>query len=345
MQVQVIRSLLVLSFAVGCGSAKGTGAGAAGAAGTAGTAGAGAAGATSGDDAAAGSTAAGAGGAVDAVAGADSGAPSVDDAGTDRPLLGPDVRCFGSSYGSVTAGRAFFNAAPSSWLGAMFYAGNKVSPFVNCKAETFGACTAYSCPGTPPPGAITSWPPPTSAGTVSVTSGAEWIEMSPNADETYTSKTVLGALWSGGDLLTFGTSGGVAPRFAQAMRAPAALTFTAPDLPVTPATIDRTKDLAFSWTGGADGTFMELAIDGSAPFSASSAELRCRYPSADGAGVVPAAALMWLPSATTSISVGSDAAIAGTILVDDYCVDLEVLATSQTADGKAFSGRLRLTAP
>jgi hypothetical protein len=40
---------------------------------------------------------------------------------------------------------------------------------------------------------------------------------------------------------------------------------------------------------------MDLEIDGAPPFSTSSYQIRCHYPSATGAGVVPSAALSKTP--------------------------------------------------
>jgi hypothetical protein len=354
--------MLLVSFVLGCGSsehgsADGAAESAAGATGSAagatGASGAGAAASTAGASGASGA----AGGVSDGAireAGAAGGGDTEDDAGSTQPgsvdasgetfdasSVGAYLPCtYSARWGSVTAAKAPINGRPVTSLGARFGAGNKVPDFSGCMVETFGACTAYTCGSTPlaiPP------PPPVSAGAIEALSGVNSIVIAPATDGTYASQTIAGPLWGAGDLVTFVVAGDVAPAFTRGVLAPGPLTITAPPTPASGAlgTIDRTEDLPLVWTNGS-GALLELQIRASPLFSATSYDLRCRWPSADGAGVVPSAALAWIPKETTFIVLSSSLISDESVTIGEWWVELETVQDNQAPGGASFGGRYDL---
>jgi hypothetical protein len=343
---RVLASVLFLSVALGCGSSKhaggdgaaGSSAGASGSTAIAGTGGAGGA---------AGGTLGGSGGDAtpDSASGGDAGdALGVDvpaaDASRDLPTVayapcGPSAR-----YGVIRAAQVTTDVgSTSATLGARFGAGNKVPDWQGCAGQTFGACTAYTCAYST---IVIGPPPPTSAGAVEVSAGAKSITIVPAVDGTYASESLVppAALWGAGDLLTFSVAGDVVPAFTHRVSALGPLTITVPPTPVAGSrgTLDRTKDLVVTWTNGS-GALLELAIDATPAFSGTSYELRCRWRSADGAGVVPSAALVWVATLTSRCTVSSSLTSIDPVSVGDTCVDLETVQDGLAPSGARFGGR------
>jgi hypothetical protein len=239
--------------------------------------------------------------------------------------------------GSIFAGQSNATDSNGSSMWARFGAGNKVPDFTGCTAQTFGACTAYTCDT----GLTISQPPPVSAGTVEVSAGAKAITIQPATNGTYPNSGSLPVpLWGDGDVVTFSATGDVAPAFSRSVWAPGPVTITAPSTPPSGSrgTIDRTKDLAVAWTNGG-GALLDLELEVSPPFATLSYEMHCRWPSAVGSGVVPSAALAWIPAKTTIARLSSSLTSIEPLTVGDYCVDLETLQDDLAPSGVTFGGR------
>ena len=93
-----------------------------------------------------------------------------------------------------------------------------------------------------------------------------------------------------------------------------------------------------AWTNGG-GALLDLELEVSPPFVALSYALHCRWPSAAGGGVVPSAALAWIPAKTTIAILSSSLTSIEPLIVGDYCVELETLQDDLAPSGVRFGGR------
>lgn len=229
---------------------------------------------------------------------------------------------------------------PSSWSGAAsFYTGMPPTTTPNCTYTTAGACTASHCTigsadgGTPASYTLVS------AGNVAVTVGA----MAPIAFTAQPGNYYLAPgsmtqpLFTGGDVLTFTTSGAVAPAASITVQAPAQPTLTTPSQP-PPYTISRTSDFAFAWTGGGPGRLTVLvqtnpgSVTPGTPFGAVS----CNFAVSDGSGTIPSAALALLPAGSATVMLGVSSQTVS--VVGDWALTAAVGTYPKLPAGQTISG-------
>jgi len=173
-------------------------------------------------------------------------------------------------------------------------------PFTQeCKTYPEGSCTAEVCGpvSLPSPG----WEIKKFAAGVIEISGARIspaIRLEPVNSTQYPELSLPGLVWSGGEDIRFraaGQPGGV-PAFEATLKAPSLITVTAPVWGDS-LSVDRSKDLAISWTleGAASGV---VAARFTTDTSSGSTTVTCRYPAADKHGTIPSASLKRLTPAS-----------------------------------------------
>ncbi len=205
-------------------------------------------------------------------------------------------------------------------------------PAFACAAQNFGPCTFYSCHAPPPTESDGGSGPAANAGAIDVGGGSQAIHFAPRADGTYDPLTLTGAVWSGGEMLTVDAAGNAVPFFHGAIAAPRLATVGAPGLPASDWMVDRTIDLAFTWSGVSS----EKLLVSFGSNSADPIEVECVFTGSDGAGTVPAASLALLPAGSgyfQVVSRGEDTLQAGPWQVR-FRADADALAP----DGTPFNG-------
>ncbi|HEX6836864.1 MAG TPA: hypothetical protein VF334_09845 [Polyangia bacterium] len=197
---------------------------------------------------------------------------------------------------------------PSSWSGAAsFYTGTVQRMSPQCSYTLVGQCSAAHCTiGTADGGTVAPYKL-VSAGDVAVTVGA----MAPIAFTVQPGNYYLAPgsmtqpLFAGGEMITFSTSGAVAPASSTTVQAPVPPTLTTPSQ-APPYTISRASDFPFAWTGGGPGQLTVAvqtnpsSIDPGTPFGS----VRCTFAISDGSGVIPSAALAVLPTGSATLTIG-----------------------------------------
>ena len=124
--------------------------------------------------------------------------------------------------------------------------------------------------------------------------GVTPITLTPTSDGMYATKTLTEKIWDTADF-SVKAAGAAVPAFEKLLQVPASIALTAPVLPDAPAKaeIDRSADLALSWTGGGAGVVTASAItsllDGTT--LSKSTTVTCTYPASGGTGTIPAASL------------------------------------------------------
>lgn len=160
---------------------------------------------------------------------------------------------------------------------------------VRCTEQAFGACAVRTCPATPPAGA--------SAGTITVTGAAAPVSLVPQG----TNYATLGTpdLYQGGEMLTYAAAGADVPAFTGDLVVTSQAQLTAPEITPTSAdvVVDRTKDLAVTWTGGSGEITVAISANADPMHVVS-----CRFPASSGADSVPAAALAMLSTGAAVMS-------------------------------------------
>jgi hypothetical protein len=285
-------------FSFGCGSTKSNGV-------------------MSGDAGSAGDTAVGAGGdatggggepASDAGTGntGDSGAPGLGDAGASST---------GVARGSIDLTQADVDGTFNYDVGggfARFGASHAAADGIVCTASTIGPCLVEACTIADNAGASTT-PNATvlNAGTITVTGAGDsqalltFGVVSPQSTQKgYASVHADTQFFSGGDSITVQGAGGPdLPAFtAHALIAPNEVVITAPTCPdlICPE-VDRTQDLAVTWTGGAAGQ-VRASFETISPNSTGT--VFCTFDAASGAGTVPKAALAVLGDISDGVTTG-----------------------------------------
>jgi hypothetical protein len=150
-----------------------------------------------------------------------------------------------------------------------------------------------------------------SAGTLTVTGGTAPIVVAPTTSGGTVSYSYVATTGAGdggpsfgaGDTLTVSASGAAAPAFTGTVTLPGTIQVTAPPppsptapdgavlpFPALAAPIVRTADLAIAWTGGSSGSVL-VGLGGSG-----GSAVQCQFPESAGGGVIPAAALAYLPA-------------------------------------------------
>ncbi len=164
-----------------------------------------------------------------------------------------------------------------------------------CTAEVVGTCIVRECTRSQPQGLAVS------AGRITMTVNGREVTITPTSAGEYPApKNPQPALFQGGETVSFVVEGGGdVPAHSASIVAPTAVVLTAPD-PTKPIVIDRTKDLAFAWTGGAAGDV--LFVTGVQRSDGSIASLTCMFPAAVGGATLPNTTLARLPSGNGATS-------------------------------------------
>ena len=159
----------------------------------------------------------------------------------------------------------------------------------NCEPQILGNCSFLPvCDG----GEMIT----VSAGEISITGGQRDIALVPNAENEYTPDFVSEALFSGGEPLTFSLAGSTEiPAHSEVIVAPGLVDVEAPTLAAL-SVIDRSSDLAFSWSGSDQGTVLVRIIDVTSKLSAS-----CSFDASANSGSVPSEVLQLLPASNKAI--------------------------------------------
>lgn len=190
--------------------------------------------------------------------------------------------------------RAGHSIAISSATATFSLVGSAVS---SCPPPSvIGACRVSVCnPGSQLPPAI---PPARSAGVVTVSGANVPITLTPDHNDVYSSFSAMSQLaWPGDNTLTLIAAGADVPPFQLSAVAPSLVTLAAPATPGSQLTIDRSRDLTMSWSGGRNGT-VELTLSSHTPSTL--VDIACDAPAGAGRMVVPQAVLATLLAAPTS---------------------------------------------
>jgi hypothetical protein len=231
-------------------------------------------------------------------------------------------------------------STPASWSGAAsFYTGTVPTTSPNCSYLTAGACTAAHCTIGTTDGGTGATYSVVGAGSVAVSVGA----MAPNAFTMQPGNYYLASgsttqpLFTGGEMLTFTTSGAVAPASTTTVQAPAPPTLTTPSQ-APPYTISRASDFAFAWSGGGPGVFTVTvqtnpsSVSPGTPFGS----VRCTFALSDGGGLIPSAALAQLPTGSAMVSFGVSNQTVN--VVGDWALTAAAATYPKNGAGQATAG-------
>ncbi|MBK8995289.1 MAG: hypothetical protein IPM35_05960 [Myxococcales bacterium] len=197
--------------------------------------------------------------------------------------------------GSVTLRQSVSGSTVSYQADAIFpdSAGDVL---LTCTKQVEGSCTYQECTYTPQDGGAAVF---ASAGTITITGGAETVTLTPESAGTYPAVSGQQLLWSDGASLTFKASGDTVPAFEGTVVGAGAVSLTAPTLVSgTPLAVDRAKALDVQWTGGGSGSVWVLVAAGSR-------QVVCTFAAAAGMGKVPTTLLQKLSAGSGGLSVSS----------------------------------------
>ncbi len=166
-----------------------------------------------------------------------------------------------------------------------------------------GPCTIVYNPA-PADGGARTKPQCYSAGTIKITGGTRALTLVPGANDVdgeYSDVSVQELVFGGGETVTVHASGGGGlfsagiPAFTVMLTMPPKLTITSPPKPSPQQGlgIDATRDLTVTWSPAGD---QQMNIELMQPADLSPwVDMVCTFPSSDGTGTIPAAALAKLP--------------------------------------------------
>jgi hypothetical protein len=179
------------------------------------------------------------------------------------------------------------NASNLPSVGGTAIAGFFTSAHYCTTEETVGPCKVTSCIATPS-GAV-------SAGTITMTGGAQPVMLVPGTDNKYTQLTATTKLFNGGESVTFAATGADVAAFSVSLTMPDKAMITAPAKPPSTAglNIPRSQDFAVSWSVGGTG-HVQIALY----HTAADRYLFCGFKASAGGGAIPPAALAKLPAGT-----------------------------------------------
>jgi len=178
-------------------------------------------------------------------------------------------------------------------VAAFFQVAVPSPPPSTCTTTLYDTCTVTTCPQV-----YQSNPGPAAgAGVITITGTQQTLTTVPDDGGTYPVERgdVPFPIWNGGETIGAMATGDVIPPFTLSGVAPSDLDLQTPALPTGgPISIDRTKDLAFTWISNGWGTIMiSLTANVLLP---NSVAIQCQLVQAPGSGVVPKAALQQLPA-------------------------------------------------
>jgi hypothetical protein len=217
-----------------------------------------------------------------------------------------------------------------------------VDPYFGCSKKTFGSCSVrFDCKPvlTQPPDDL-GLQPYASAGKITV-GGLMVMGMAMPVELTvmdmgmfagqYNTFQTFMPMFAGGEALTVSAAGGEVPAFSGQVTAPAQPTVTAPAMPNGTATISRSKDLSFTWTGGSGQLHFVMTVQ---PAMGAPSGLDCSWGVGDGSGTIPAAALQMMPagSGQGTLSVASTSSL----MAGSWTVQIASTTAPIHADGTPF---------
>jgi hypothetical protein len=180
--------------------------------------------------------------------------------------------------GAVSAFYTVSSIGSGGGIGASFQ--ETTSP--PCSLRTAGPCSVFRC-DIPEGGSI--MPTNVSAGTITITGGSpNPIAFSPASDGSYGGFTGTFS-FTPGETLMVSAMGATVPAFVTTVVFPSPVTVTSPT--GTP-TIDHTKDLALTWSGGGNASVRATIQESTADRAVL---IACLFSAAAGAATLPAAAL------------------------------------------------------
>jgi hypothetical protein len=213
-----------------------------------------------------------------------------------------------------------------------------------CKRSTEGDCSVLACDTSSLSGsdagtvAVDGGGPtktPT-AGDITIT-GAKTITLSPGDNGTYSPKTEQVALWTDGGQVAVDAKGADVPAFQKSLAAPSPVTLTAPAWPSTPGAavpIDRSQDLAVTWSNGGAG---DVQVTLTSAAGTKTGLITCKFAASGGSGTITKAALGNLVATATG-TINISASSSDTVTAGDWQVTVSALAPATTSSGAAASG-------
>jgi hypothetical protein len=212
---------------------------------------------------------------------------------------------------------------------------NGTPPPSGCTSTAIGDCNLVNCP---PPAtgdlgfstAVTHH----SAGLIQVSGG---VSVAPNADGSYTTRQSTQPLWNGSETISVAGTGGEVPAFSASLVAPPAAMVSAPNVNPTDLAVDRSKDLAFSWSGAGEATFfVELnAHGGNRPY------IQCNFAGATGHATLPAALLGKLPAGDGDFS-GAFVSLIKVAAGASWTVEVRASSQARQTNGVSLAGQIKL---
>jgi hypothetical protein len=170
-----------------------------------------------------------------------------------------------------------------------------------------------------------------SSGTLELYAGAQVVLSSmPDGSGIYPSVSSTSATWNAGDAIGLRSAGAALPKFDVAFTAPPAITLTSPVADGGPVALDRTQDLAVSWTGTAAKVIVAASqVPAGSTDLTGSARFICEFDGVSDSATVPASAIATL-SATftgaTGLNIGggdSKDVTIGTRALHAYVIDAQ----------------------
>lgn len=210
-----------------------------------------------------------------------------------------------------------------------------------CRRDVEGSCFVFECnfadggAEAPAPGAAVS------AGAITIGGSTPPFSLAYDAPSMKYATTptvpVDRPIFTAGDTLTFTATGGVVPAFSASLVAPTPLMVTAPSLN-TALSIERTKDLTFTWTGSSAGelSFNVRTVTTVSGTALASSLVSCQFLASAETGTIPNALLQKLPKtdATTMATLATDLSSTKELVTGDYSIHLAIGSAATTDDGK-----------
>jgi hypothetical protein len=212
----------------------------------------------------------------------------------------------------------------------------------SCGSATHvGSCTV-SCADSA--GVAEGVPAVTSAGVIMVSGAAVPLVLRPDSMPTPYFVDISGQRgWTGGEPLLVAATGGVIPAFLGKLIAPAQVTVTSPTvthnspqsgLPLLTLTIDRTRDLVFSWMPTASSATVDIGVSSTSLATNTTMVIDCQFDVGLGQGTVPSSALAALAPGPGVVGVGSSNS--RVVEAGDWSVTLRAQTAGVTPDGVEF---------
>ena len=255
-----------------------------------------------------------------------------------------------SGYVSVLSDHLIFNgmifddASASAQFGL-----RRDAAIVRCATRsTFGPCTLYSSCSTPDLDGgvfVDAGVAMPDAGQITIVGPLLTQVLRPDTFTPYMDDHPGQRMWTGGDSISISAAGGTVPAFQGIITGPPEITFTAPaithsnpsnGLPVVTLSIDRSKDLAFTWSKTSKAQ-IRVGLTGPATQTTEpGAELDCSFDGAAAMATIPSSALQAMPAGMGGFVItafNSDDVRAG-----DWSITLSAESVANAPDGAPLGG-------